>query len=384
MRALAEPRQIMFRRSAIALSLLGALVSSTTAVVAAPAYDPEEEALIRRGIELRKALDDEAARAAFQKAYDLTHSPRAAAQLGLAEFALGRWEDADAHVGEAMRAPKDPFIAKHRGQLEGSLVTIKSHLARVDVVGEPVGAEVFVNGRAAGQLPLSGPITVSAGQVDVELRAPGFKRASRTVALLAGQYQRMVMRLERPSSAPGGDSGARAESGGGTVTRPTTGSDNARSSPATDADPAQGPEPTGDRAHSAHTVAKWTALGLAGAGLATGIASSLVYRNGVQTFQGLHNGGCYDSGGLAVDADGNRVPDCQPSLNTYRAARTWQIIGFASAGAFAATWLILMLTEPEPGDTPPSSSGNTAATGSAMHWACAPSLLGGFSCAARF
>jgi len=76
---------------------------------AAKPYGPEEEALIRRGIEYRKALDDLSARAEFQKAYDLTHSPRAAAQLGLAEFGLGRWEDAEAHVSEALRKPSDPW-----------------------------------------------------------------------------------------------------------------------------------------------------------------------------------------------------------------------------------------------------------------------------------
>ena len=95
------------------------------------AQSGEEETLIRHGIELRKAQDDLAARAEFQKAYDLTHSPRAAAQLGLAEFALGRWDDAEGHVSEALRAPKDPWIAKYRAELDRSLATIKAHVARI-------------------------------------------------------------------------------------------------------------------------------------------------------------------------------------------------------------------------------------------------------------
>jgi hypothetical protein len=58
--------------------------------------------LIRRGIELRKAHDDPGAVPYFQKAYDLVHTPRAARQPGLAEQALGRWEDAEQHVREAL------------------------------------------------------------------------------------------------------------------------------------------------------------------------------------------------------------------------------------------------------------------------------------------
>lgn len=169
----------------------------------------DEETLIHKGVELRRARDDLAARAEFQKAYDLTHSPRAAAQLGLAEFALGRFEDAEAHVSEALHAQSDPWINKHRKELDQSLANLQTHVARVEVIGDPLGAEVYVNGRLSGRLPLDNPVTVSEGQVDVELRAPGFERGSRTITLSGQQYQRLVIRLARDRGAavaavPGG------------------------------------------------------------------------------------------------------------------------------------------------------------------------------------
>ena len=64
--------------------------------------------LIRHGIELRKVHDDEGAAREFQKAYDQVHTPRAAGQLGLAEQALGRWEDAERHVGRRCTRPATP------------------------------------------------------------------------------------------------------------------------------------------------------------------------------------------------------------------------------------------------------------------------------------
>ncbi len=365
----------MSRWSAMALVAAIGLLSAVSRAYAARAYGPEEEALIRRGIEFRKALDDLAARAEFQKAYDLTHSPRAAAQLGLAEFALGRWEDADAHVGEALRVPSDPFITKYRGELEESLATIKSHIARVDVVGEPTGAEVFVNGRGAGQLPLGGPVSVSAGQVDVELRAVGFKRQSRTVTLAPGQYQRMAMRLERE-----GDSGLALQGKAKLDVGPTNGS---APTGTTDSPPSNTPRAAGSSS-SVHAVAKWSALGLGGAGLATGIASTFVYRSSLHTFEGLHNRGCFDNGGRAVDAAGNSVEECQPSLDSYRTARTWAIVGFVGAGVFAATWLVLMLTEPERDGPSRSAEQSVEKTKAAMRWTCAPSPSVGVTCAAQF
>lgn len=341
---------------------------------AAEPYGPEEEALIRRGIEYRKTMDDLAARAEFQKAYDLTHSPRAAAQLGLAEFALGRWEDAEAHVGEALRSPRDPFIIKYRAQLEESQATIKSHIARVEVIGEPVGAEVLVNGRIVGRLPMTVPASVSAGQVEVELRAPGFRAGSRSLNLSAGQYQRVVIRLEKESAPPQAQA-ARESAAVSSVSRREAGTPAAE-----DGESGPAPAPAGP---SVHRIAEWTALGLTGAALATGLTASVAYKMNKDAFNSFHDGGCFDKGGTAVDGLGNRLADCQDALDNYKTARTWMIVGFASAGVFAATWAVLALTEPE--DDATTQAGTTTARRSPT-WMCSPTAAAGpgATCAFQF
>lgn len=352
------------------VALLGSTVMGGWAQAAEP-YGPEEEVLIRRGIEYRKTMDDLAARAEFQKAYDLTHSPRAAAQLGLAEFALGRWEDAEAHVGEALRSPKDPFIQKYRAQLDESLATIKNHIARVEVIGDPAGAEVLVNGRVAGRLPMTTPASVSAGQVEVELRAPGYRSGSRTLNLSGGQYQRLVIRLEKELPPP------QVQVGQDGAPKPTRASPKDEGTPENDGagagSPAGGP--------SVHKIAKWTALGLAGAALATGVVASVVYKRNKDWFDSAHDMGCFDNGGKAVDRAGlATVPDCQDALDTYGTAKTWTIVGFAGAGVFAATWAVLALTEPDD-----DAGGNTVAR-RAPTWVCTPGAAAGpgATCAFQF
>src|SRR5688500_10991836 len=47
------------------------------------------EELIRQGVALRRSGQDQAALPLFQKAHEIGHTPRTAAQLGLVEMALG-------------------------------------------------------------------------------------------------------------------------------------------------------------------------------------------------------------------------------------------------------------------------------------------------------
>ena len=360
--------------------VFGAVLAAALAAprqVAAEEPPTEAEKLIRQGVQLRKENDDEAAARLFQKAYDQAHSPRAAGQLGLAEQALGRWEDAARHVREAIEARDDPWVAKNHAALADALGTIGQHLGRIEVNGDPEGAEVSINGRAVGKLPLAEAVEVSAGQVDVELRAPGYQPAQRTVTIVPGQYQRMVFRLAKEAAAKepvAKESAASVASvehlkveaephaTGGQIVAPPSGD-------ATQ--PSEGPS-------RARTAAKWTAAGLAAAGLTAGVTFALLHSKNVSAFQSADGGKCAVSGDQGVmQGTGEPVPECQSALDAYSLDRTMEIVGFVSAGVFAATWLVLQLTE-----GPSPRAGTDHAMGNSL---CVPSLSGlGLSCAFRF
>jgi hypothetical protein len=155
----------------------------------------DAEALIQKAIKLRQAGDDQAARVELRRAYELSPTPRAAAQLGMCEHALGRWAEADAHLTEALRASKDAWVAKNRDVLEGSLAVVRKFVARVEIAGDPVGAEVLINGHVVGKLPLADAVVVNAGRVDVELRAPGHRSGNTTIDVAAGHTKSIVLRL---------------------------------------------------------------------------------------------------------------------------------------------------------------------------------------------
>src|SRR5881394_2965042 len=83
------------------------------AAFAAPPGAPPDEELNSKGVALRIAGNNRGALKVFHQAYDMTHSPRATAQLGLVQQALGRWELAEPLVAKALQSPDDPWIKKY-------------------------------------------------------------------------------------------------------------------------------------------------------------------------------------------------------------------------------------------------------------------------------
>ena len=108
----------------------------------------EAEALIRQGVELRAQKKDERALPLFEKAYQLSRTPRTAGQLGLVEMALGYFVDAEKYLGEAVASPDHPWVAKNLATLKAQLATAKSQIGELYIIGEPAGAEVVVNGKS--------------------------------------------------------------------------------------------------------------------------------------------------------------------------------------------------------------------------------------------
>jgi hypothetical protein len=154
---------------------------------AAVARADDADALIKRGVELRRAGKDEAALEQFRRAYDVTPSPRALAQMGLAEQALGRWVDGEAHLVKALEAAQDPWIGKYRETLQSSRGEIARHLGWLLVTGGPSGAQLRLDGRLAGTLPLDRPLRLPAATITLDAIADGHVLATRTVTVQPGE-----------------------------------------------------------------------------------------------------------------------------------------------------------------------------------------------------
>jgi hypothetical protein len=303
---------------------------------------PQEEAdeLARQGIELRRRGDDTRALPLFEKAHRMAPTARSAVQLGTVEQALGRWADAEEHLAQGLRSPTDPWIKKNRAVIDESMRTVKTHIGSLEVTGAPAGAEVLVNGRKVGQLPLGGGVRVNAGDVDVELNAPGHLRGFRTVKVNAGDFQTVVIRLQAVEQPP----------------------------------PPPPPPPPPQAAPSAPWQ-RWAAIGaFGGAAIGAGLGTYGVIRFNERV--GTFNHDCGE-GPMGPVNRGNGLPSgaCNQLQSEYKSARTLAIVGYSVAGVLAATGVILLVTAP---DAAPTGESKVA-------WVCAPDLLrAGITCGARF
>src|ERR1041385_131252 len=134
----------MVLRGLVVVSLAVAIASESRPARADAA---EVEALIAKGNELRRAGTPGPALPYFQKAYELARTPRTAAQLGLGELAAGYPVEAADHLSAALQSPNDPSIVKYRQMLANALETARSQIGELSIQGNPLGAEVAIDGR---------------------------------------------------------------------------------------------------------------------------------------------------------------------------------------------------------------------------------------------
>jgi hypothetical protein len=337
------------------------------APLAGAAGGENADALIQRGVELRRSSQDAEARKYFEQAYALQKSPKAAAQVGFAEQALGRWGAADRHLQAALTLGNDPWIRKNRAAIENALQVIARHVGRLDVSGTPAGAEIRIDGELVGRLPLSEPVSTTAGGVAIEVRAPGYVPIVRATSVGVGALARENFELQALSpaqpAAVSSPSVATSPPPAATVSTPPP------PEPAISGASAP-PHPSGDTASdssagmSGRRILTLSLGGAAVAALAFGIVEHLGWQSKVSSFDnaGTCDASLPDDGGgtcASLHADGQRD-------------KTLAFVGYGLAVGFAATAALLYFTEPSSG----AGSANVA---------CAPLGAGrALGCALRF
>ena len=354
--------------AAMALRVLAVGIGLGLVLIAASAQAQadaaEVEALIAKGNELRRAGTPGPALPYFRRAYELARTPRTTGQLGLAELAAGYPVEAEAHLATALESPNDPGIVKYRQMLKDALTMARSQLGELSVQGAPPGAEVVVNGRVVGALPLPSPVKLPARTAEIVVRAPGHSERREMVPIAGGQRHALTVNLEKdkaPGAAP--------------VVTPTptpVPAAVATPPPATPSAPLTVDDRSGGEAPSgAMRTAAWIVGGAAVATAGAGLALNLAARSKKSEF----DGSCETTPDGAVRSTGTLSPgECNDRLNDFDSYRRWSIVGYISGAALAVTSGVLFFA------SRPSSSANRAP---AAQLACAPTPTG-FSCQGTF
>src|SRR5688500_19880419 len=98
------------------------------------AQEAEAEALIGKGVALRRLGQHEQALPYFERAYSMFPTSRSNAQLGFAKAAVGRAIEAERHVAGALADESDPWVRKNKTIIVKALSEIRASLAQVVVV----------------------------------------------------------------------------------------------------------------------------------------------------------------------------------------------------------------------------------------------------------
>ena len=346
---------------------VGFLVASA---IASTAWSQDADALIDRGVELRANGQDEVALQVFRQAWEARRSPRALVQIALAEQALGRWVDAEAHLAEALTDALDPWVRRHLRALRSAHGEIREHVGELQLQGNVPGAEVLMGGRVVSTLPAT--LRVPTGAVTFTVRASGYESVTRTVSVEGPAPHREVVALE--PEAP-------VESAA-VVALPTAPPGLRRDDPTTSG--AAGLR----RGASGVSTRRAVSYGLIGVGAAALVVSGVFFGlnanlgsetadalptsadpyGGWARFQADENSGRERTGAQVcevaqqrVGVDAAQVRDLCSSTST---TATLALVAGIAGGALAATGLVLVLTE------------RPAATRAAL-WGAAPWLARG-------
>jgi hypothetical protein len=237
-------------------------VISAPALLRAEAEDPEQ--LIRLGNELRRKGDDSRAHGYFQRAYEIVHTARTAAQLGLADQSVGAWPEAEAHLSEAL-ATSDPWVRDHKDTLLSARTAVREHLGQISVVGPPADATIAIAGGPAQKLPTDGVVWVSPGETTLHLEAADREPVNRTVTVAA--HQNLRVEVDLPARKGAARPSATVASGGATAATPLA--------PAPEGAPAASVVSTAAPDHPGRT-ARIAGIAVAGVGVGLDVAGILL------------------------------------------------------------------------------------------------------------
>jgi len=366
--------------AAAVVAFTGALLGGVRGARAQSPAD-EAEALIRQGTELRHNGEDARALPYFEGAYHLSRNPRTAAQLGLVKMALGYCVDAEGLLDEALAVPEHPWIARNRAILEQTRANARKSVGEVTVAGSPAGAQVLVNGRPAGTMPLAAPLRLDRGPAELQVRAPGYVPASRALTIAAGSRETVSITLS-PVAAPGAppiSSPATAPPVPAVAAGPPAAM---LASPAGPPDRAAGNEPPAVEASRPLKPLAFIAGGLATASVVFAIVETVTAAHRSDDFNN-HTGPAPTAGDPT-----RRAPDCQTAQlsddcravrDAWQRARTLAIVGYVGAGVLAGTSAALFALAHH------DARADSSSPGTAPRLACAPTLPSpGLSCALRF
>jgi hypothetical protein len=305
---------------------LRAVVFVNAVCAATPVFAAEDavvEALIQRGIQLRRNNSDEEALAVFLEAekQDPT-SVRVLLHVVTAAQAAGKWLLADSYMRKVTALENDPYYQRHADAIDVVRRSIAARVGTFQAQGGPDGASVRLDGQLVGTLPMTAPASIEAGAYLMEVHKPGYYRLRRNVTISGGVLTREPVELNRAVAR--GDLGA----GPGTATAGAGGEVGAEA----------------DRSWWQSPAVGWTFLGL---GVASGVASGISFATREDRVDRWNDDRCIPRNAQTT----TREENCGQFKDQAETAQTIGIVTAVASVVFTGVGITQLLTSGGDSDT---------------------------------
>lgn len=169
------------------------------------AQDDEARAQARAhfdtGVARYEQGDFQGALEAFQEAYRIAPHPMVRVNMANCYEQLGRPLEALHHF-ERFLAEAETATRAQRREVQAAIARLQHQIAEVRLAVAPDGALVTIDGTETRRAPILDPIRMTPGTHRIEVRLDGYRTDRREIEVVAGQPQRITIRLERGSDEP--------------------------------------------------------------------------------------------------------------------------------------------------------------------------------------
>jgi hypothetical protein len=189
-----------FRWCGIAALVIGP-VATARAETSPPFPEENLTELRERAMQANEAGRLEEAIKLFRAAWELRKNYFDICSLYVAQRSSGKWRDAAESYTTCKRVMPEGMSSTTRLAFEREWMRVRSHVGAITVTANVPGAEVRLDGKTVGKIPLEQPIFVDPGWYAVEVRAPGYASAGRVYEMKGGGSEALDAQLERKVSA---------------------------------------------------------------------------------------------------------------------------------------------------------------------------------------
>ncbi|MFT3774671.1 MAG: PEGA domain-containing protein [Minicystis sp.] len=170
-----------------------------------PTKAQQQEAATRfkKGLELFKEGDYQAALIEFRRANELAPNFNVLYNIGQVYFQLQDYPNALHALQRYLEEGGNGIPAARRADVQKDIDKLKSRVANIEITSAVADAEVSIDDVSVGKTPLAKPVMVSAGRHKVTISKSGFTPSSKIVEIASAEKQTVQLDpVEQKSAAP--------------------------------------------------------------------------------------------------------------------------------------------------------------------------------------